>query len=331
MHRWEGTGLLRGNVSDIRFMLTAGYPLTFDSTEVRLAVSWLSALENPESRRADVGGAPWTQVGFVESTAAAATTAEPTSYRFGDADLRYEADPLRPRLKQIDADGTTHFTPPILLRRAAEEVRLFGPAPNPVHRRAPLRYAVPERHEVQPHLYDLLGRRVRTLPQGPQAGRQTVKVNASDLSRRILPSASYRRSDADQAPDGGAVERAGRRLAGRVKQASDRLVGLLKFVVTLDGLLRLQHVSLNPGLVEHVERFGLYLQALVHASSQDHHRGAVIEQFVYVGRLHSGTVGGTGLVPVPRPSPAGIQLCVFKGLRPIIDFEASPRDVRNAG
>lgn len=173
-------------------------PLPVEMTRFRVRaagqaahLTWTTASERGNAgfevqrRRADWSSSSWTQVGFVESAAPSGTSSEPISYRFADEPLPYGADSLRYRLKQVDTDGTTQLMEARSFRRRTQDVELREAAPNPVRQRAVIRYAVPDRREVRLDLYDVLGRRVRTLVQGRKEGRHTVQVDASGLSSGV--------------------------------------------------------------------------------------------------------------------------------------------------
>lgn len=125
----------------------------------------------------------WTEVGSVTG---GGTTTEAQSYRFTDADLPYEASLLTYRLRQVDTDGTTHFSKPISLERPVHEVTLLGTYPNPARNQATVRFAVPERQDVTLRMSDLLGREVRTLLRDRLDGRYERTVDLSGL-----PSGTY--------------------------------------------------------------------------------------------------------------------------------------------
>ena len=106
----------------------------------------------------------WEKVGFVEGTG---TTSEAQRYQFVDRALPREGPTLRYRLKQVDVDGSAHYseavevelTPPATLR-------LYAPYPNPSKERATVHFAVPTKTAATLSIYDLTGRRVALLPQG---------------------------------------------------------------------------------------------------------------------------------------------------------------------
>jgi hypothetical protein len=113
----------------------------------------------------------WERISFVEG---AGTTDDPQTYRFRDAEPPF-ADSLVYRLKQIDTDGTSAFSPEVLVcRSSSSEVRLAAPCPNPVRQQATVCYVVPDgsAQPVRLQVYNVLGRRVATLvdaTQGPGA------------------------------------------------------------------------------------------------------------------------------------------------------------------
>jgi hypothetical protein len=101
-----------------------------------------------------------------------------------DDALPETADRLRYRLRQVDTDGTVHLNDPVTVTLGApEELALHGPAPNPVRNGTTLRYDLPRDTKVTIALYDLMGRRVRTLVQGGEtAGRKQARLDVSGLA-----------------------------------------------------------------------------------------------------------------------------------------------------
>lgn len=177
----------------------AGFDATVNANDVQL--TWATASETNNAgfriQRRVAGASPsgtrkgegmegradtWTTVGSVEG---AGTTSQAQRYRFTDADLPYEANRLQYRLKQVDTDGSAHFSAPITVRRSASRVQFLAPYPNPARSRTTVRYALPETQEVTLRLYDLLGRRVQTVAQGEQVGRHKRRVDLSGLSSGV--------------------------------------------------------------------------------------------------------------------------------------------------
>ncbi|MCS3757444.1 endonuclease I/DNA/RNA endonuclease YhcR with UshA esterase domain [Salinibacter ruber] len=76
--------------------------------------------------------------------------------------------------------------------RLPESLRVQAPAPNPFRNQITLKYALPEAQDVTVAVFDLLGRRVRTLVEGRQeAGPHRVSWDGMDASQRQLASGAY--------------------------------------------------------------------------------------------------------------------------------------------
>jgi surface protein len=125
------------------------------------------------------GDAEWTSLTTVEG---AGTTDEPQSYRFTDTDLPYAADRLRYRLRQIDVDGTESFSEAVTIARQVTQAELLPTYPNPASGQATIRFAVPDRQDVHIALYDMLGRRVEMVTNGPASGRTEQVLDVSDFA-----------------------------------------------------------------------------------------------------------------------------------------------------
>jgi hypothetical protein len=165
----------------------AGFDAVKSGSSVELTWQTASEMNNAGfqvQRKRKTDGAEWTQIGFREG---AGTTERTQTYRFTDATPPFEADALTYRLKQVDLDGSTSFSKPVILRQTVDQVTLRAPFPNPVRDRATVQFAVPERQDVSLRLYDVLGRRVTTLVAGKQMeGRQEVQIDGAGL-----PSGTY--------------------------------------------------------------------------------------------------------------------------------------------
>jgi hypothetical protein len=177
------------NTDDALPVEMAGFDARVDDGAVQL--SWKTASETGNAgfrvqrKRARERGSEsaWTTVGSVEGSG---TTSQAQSYRFTDPDLPYEADALTYRLKQVDTDGTAHLSKTVTVERGVQELELLGTYPNPAQSQATVRYALPDKQEATIRLYDVLGRRVRTVVNDTQEGRhqRTLDVGA-------LPSGVY--------------------------------------------------------------------------------------------------------------------------------------------
>ena len=132
-------------------------------------------------------GSAWTRLGFVESKARGGTTTEPRAYRFRAKELTPGSH--RFRLRQVDLDGSAELTDVVRVTlRLRAALRLTKPSPNPVRQQATLRFGAKDAASATVAVYDALGRRVRTLWEGPLSRGQMRAVRL-DASR--LPSGVY--------------------------------------------------------------------------------------------------------------------------------------------
>ncbi len=112
----------------------------------------------------------------------AGTTDTPQSYRFEDTDLPYAADSLSYRLRQVDTGGTESFSEAVTIARQVTEAELLPTYPNPARSQATVRFAVPNRQDVRIDLYDMLGRRIRTVVDTNAEGRTEAQLDVSRLA-----------------------------------------------------------------------------------------------------------------------------------------------------
>ena len=140
-----------------------------------------SSESNVETPQWDVSttGERWQTIATVEG---AGTTDQPQSYRFEDADLPYAADSLSYRLRQIDTGGTESFSEAVTIARTVQSAELLPAYPNPAHSQATVRFAVPDQQPVRIQLYDMLGRRVRTVADTDAEGRTEQTLDVSGLA-----------------------------------------------------------------------------------------------------------------------------------------------------
>ena len=125
----------------------------------------------------------WRKIGYREGEG---TTTQPQSYRFTTDRLGSGTHTFR--LKQVDTDGTAHFSAPktVAVRGTAGLTLLSG---HPVVRgqSAVVSIEVPTRQSVTVTLYDVLGQQVRTVTSTKMAPGQPTRatVSTADLSSGI--------------------------------------------------------------------------------------------------------------------------------------------------
>jgi predicted outer membrane repeat protein len=151
------------------------------SGDEAITVQWqtLSETNNAGFEVQRAAGSTWASIARLNG---AGNTDEPQSYRVEDTDLPYEADSLSYRLRQIDTDGTESFSEAITIARPVMQAELLPTYPNPVRGQATVRFAVPERQDVRITLYDMLGRRIRTVVDTNAEGRTEAQFDVSDLA-----------------------------------------------------------------------------------------------------------------------------------------------------
>ena len=195
----SGSGtLVEGEHEIFGQILSLGEPLpvelsTFgaqpNADGIRLVWQTLSETNNDRfevQRRVDESGLSarvWHTVGTVRGQG---TTTESVDYQFTDARVPYAADALVYRLRQVDVDGVETFSDEVRVTRSGvDALELLGTFPNPAHSVATVQFAVPtgtDAEDVRLMLFDMLGRRVRSVQEGIRAGRNEIRLDVSGLA-----------------------------------------------------------------------------------------------------------------------------------------------------
>lgn len=166
---------------------------TAASRENSVVLNWQTATESNnlgfvvERKRT---ASEWQKVGYVKGHG---TVASPSLYSFTENDLdlgRYEY-----RLKQLDSDGTFNYSPVVTVEvRAPREMALLQNYPNPFNPRTSIPLRIPNilKNGVSLTIYDMLGRKVRTLLTGSVApGYLKVEWDGLDDYGRMTSSGVY--------------------------------------------------------------------------------------------------------------------------------------------
>jgi hypothetical protein len=113
------------------------------------------------------------EVGYVSG---AGTTTEARRYTFTvEERLGYGTHSFR--LRQVDADGTPNYSKPITVEKSLDRpYDVSKTAPNPVTSTATMNVTVREEQNVRVEVFDLLGRRVAQVHDGPLNGGDTKKI-----------------------------------------------------------------------------------------------------------------------------------------------------------
>jgi len=159
---------------------------TVDEQSVRLAWTTASEQNNAgfyvEHQRLptdDTTAAPkpraWTEASFVEG---AGTTEEAQEYSTQIRDLDYGRHVFR--LRQVEAGGTVTYTDAVEAAVRLDGSHAVGaPYPNPARQRATVEVTVREEQPVRAELYDVLGRRVRTVHDDTVPAQETRRLRMS--------------------------------------------------------------------------------------------------------------------------------------------------------
>ena len=111
------------------------------------------------------------------------TTSSPKQYRYRAKDLNYGQHTFR--LKQVDTDGDVHYSDAIRTEvNLQSEYDVSEPYPNPASQSTSINVTVRSGQEITGVLYDMLGRRVKTVKREQIPSNQTERlvVETSDLS-----------------------------------------------------------------------------------------------------------------------------------------------------
>lgn len=122
------------------------------------------------------------KVAFVDG---AGTTTEAQQYKHQVNDL--SAGTHRFQLQQVDLDGSTSLSDPLTLTVGAKRTHLELMGANPFSTTTQIEYTVEGSGPLEVALYDMMGRKVRTLVKGSHSENttRTITLNGSDLSSGI--------------------------------------------------------------------------------------------------------------------------------------------------
>lgn len=148
-----------------------------------VTLNWSTATETNNSgfqvERKLNGANAWTNVSFVSGKG---TSTERNNYSYMDKSLA--VGKYSYRLKQVDLDGTSEYSPVIEVDvNAPDEYTLYQNYPNPFNPSTTIEYSLPEKAEVIISIYTAIGELVTTLVNGSvEAGYQKATFNASALT-----------------------------------------------------------------------------------------------------------------------------------------------------
>ncbi|NOX17994.1 MAG: T9SS type A sorting domain-containing protein [Chlorobi bacterium] len=124
----------------------------------------------------------WESIGFIEGYG---TTTEAKSYSYADENL--EKGKYIYRLKQIDFDGTYHYSPEAEVDfNSILKFELSQNYPNPFNPSTKISFSIPEKEFVTLLVFNVNGEKVKTLiNENLDAGKHSVDFNAAELASGI--------------------------------------------------------------------------------------------------------------------------------------------------
>ena len=135
------------------------------------------------------GDINWAKIGYVEGNG---TTTEPKNYSFNDKNV--VSGKYSYRLKQIDFDGSVHYSPKIdiTLNSVPTVFALSQNYPNPFNPATSIRYDIPVQTPVTLKIYDGLGRLIKTLvDEVKDPGKYVVTWNGRNDFNETVASGFY--------------------------------------------------------------------------------------------------------------------------------------------
>jgi hypothetical protein len=183
---WENDGRFTVSYDDILPVELTSFIVAEEGSAARLIWSTASETNNAgfEVQRRIGAEEEFSAVGFVDG---AGTTSTPQVYRFTDDALPFNAASITYRLRQVDLDGTTAYSPEVELRRAAPvRLLLHGNYPNPFRGQTLIRYELPQASFVRMDVFNTLGQHVaRLVNQHQPAGRNEITFEANGLPSSV--------------------------------------------------------------------------------------------------------------------------------------------------
>lgn len=137
---------------------------------------------------AKAASGPFSTIGFVEG---AGTTTEPQNYSFP---FKSEISQQLYRLKQIDFDGSFAYSSVIQVGAMPTNFNLLQNSPNPfsVPNQTTIELQLPEEQRVTLHVYDILGKHVKTLcDRIMPAGISRVYWDGQNAQGRTVSAGTY--------------------------------------------------------------------------------------------------------------------------------------------
>jgi hypothetical protein len=160
---------------------------TANSSSGKVTLSWKTATEinnrGFEIQRTTYDN-NWIGIAFKNGNG---TTTNPNNYSFTDNISGLNVNKLSYRLRQVDFNGQSQYSPVVLVDNIIpENYNVSQNFPNPFNPSTIIKYQIPQNSLVNLKVYNSLGQEVATLVNGMvNAGSYEVQLNASNLSSGV--------------------------------------------------------------------------------------------------------------------------------------------------
>ena len=160
---------------------------TANSSMGKVTLNWRTATEINNrgfeiQRKVDDNN--WAVIAFHNGNG---TTTNASNYSFTDKISALNANKLSYRLRQVDFDGKSQYSPEVLVDNIIpESYNVSQNFPNPFNPSTIIKYQIPQNSFVSLKVYNSLGQEAATLVNGMvNAGSYEVKLNASNLTSGV--------------------------------------------------------------------------------------------------------------------------------------------------
>ncbi|MFZ0454251.1 MAG: T9SS type A sorting domain-containing protein, partial [Ignavibacteriaceae bacterium] len=180
-------------ISDSLFTITGVVPVELvsfkaNSNENKIMLSWKTATEinNKGFEIQRKLNSNWKKIGYVSGKG---TSTNPSEYNYTD-DFKYQSfrGIVSYRLKQIDFDGSYHFSNEIKLDIdfTPKEFTLYQNYPNPFNPSTTIKYALPFESRVEIIIYNIQGQKVTEFDEGIKvAGYHDINWHPGKVSSGV--------------------------------------------------------------------------------------------------------------------------------------------------
>ena len=206
---WIEGPIVPSRVNHTQEMVTSTLPINDDQTEIKIRISWESGYYTdvvqqyvPSNELPRINELEVNEHALVESTNPAKTSAafdnpDPLVLVKGDVfefNFTVPEQPVPDQIREYIIRAVGRYKPDYskFKHLLPTEVQLYSNYPNPFNPSTKIEYFLPQKSNVRLEIYNILGRRVNTLVDGPvDAGMNSVIWNSTDQGGNQVASGVY--------------------------------------------------------------------------------------------------------------------------------------------